>query len=162
MQDSLTPDLYFVGQFCPEFLREGDGTELDEIGDWIDVECMRFTSQSSGLNGYGPAACEHIQQLWARGPPFGDVFDGDLLSGFFCQPLGMSFENMPLCVFDDSRIARILTEPLKELGRVSSAQTLLLIVRPVLRNEQRRRDKRSEHCRPARYQGPPRTPHMQR
>jgi|GEM_PF-2820981 len=106
------------------FLRIDQCAELYDVRLRVEVESVGFTTEAQGAQRDDPAACEHVEHLGTRGTAFFDVFDGDLLAGLDVQPLGMRFEDVPLRVFDHGWIARILAEPLDELGRIGSAQTL--------------------------------------
>ncbi|OPY84285.1 MAG: hypothetical protein A4E65_00306 [Syntrophorhabdus sp. PtaU1.Bin153] len=101
----------------------------------VEVEGVGFTTEAQGFQRDGPTTGEHVEHLGTRGAAFFDILDSDRLSGLFGQPLGMGFEDVPLRVFDDGLVARILAEPINKFGCVSPAQTLFLVVRSILRDK---------------------------
>jgi len=128
--------------------------------DWVKIERVGLAAQAECFERDGSAAGEHVQNLRARGASLLYILDGDFLPCLGRQSLGMSFEDMVLRLFNDGGIARILAQPLDELGGIGPAQALLLIIRPVCRDKSRRGHKRPIHRRPARHQRPARPPEV--
>jgi len=120
----------------------------------VEVEGVGFATEAQGFQRDGPAAREHVQHLGTRGAAFFYVLDSDYFSGLDGQPPGMGFQNVPPSLLDNGRVARILAEPLDELGRIGPAETLFLVVRPIFRNELGCRHQRPIHRSPACNQRP--------